>query len=446
MARSLAVLLTILLLLVCAPALAEEGFPVYCLYSGTRPVGMGVLFGAQDTLLTVGDAAMLADRAQDTEGNEVAVELIGTAERGRPALLLLEQSADREPMRIAARMVEDGQYCIGVTPAGESVIEKAEQLVPTRLNGHGAIYFTITSELLPGAFLADENGFVSGLVAARYGEGNVRYAAYTNEGLYFALMDMPAPEPEAEGEELISSEPGDPWLSDFSVSISDGMMTVDWSDAELPELADDSVFSVVIQDLGNVFYSLFTTKPGVTDVTLPVVHDRTYAVWVLHTHGEELPDNLFSDRAFRIAGGETIQPFDQFGFANDQLYLCFAPADTEPGDTELIPAPEAITAGMLTDPDTLVYLQVISRYEVTDVSELPMLVQVLTPDGQSVCTPGAFIFDPAYMEEDVWHICVDKAFGTCLSMSGSGELIPGTYTVTLFLGGMQAGTLTFALE
>ena len=134
-------------------------------------------------------------------------------------------------------------------------------------------------------------------------------------------------------------------------------------------------------------------------------------------------------------------PFRQFGYTQE-CYFASAPAGTE--ITDILPDMGPLTLMALADGQDH-YLQVISRYDVTEEFEAPMALELIAPDGQFYFEEHRFVFSPEWEEEDCFALSLDGLLTTCQEFSG-GVLKKGEYRVRYAIGGYVAGEYTFTLE
>lgn len=436
----LSLLLACMLVLCSTAALAEEPLlPILALYADHEPVGTGVLFPDHQTLLSVSSAIEHADTALDTAGHEFT--LSDALSDGVIGMAHLDQAAAADPLYLSPYFDLDDLYCIGVASTGELMQSAVTSPAALLYHGHAAIIFTAAEDLVPGALLVDHDDNLSGLVVASYGEGKGRYVAYTNEGLYFAMLnlqesdDAPAADEDAVG-----------WLSGVTLDWADGLLTVSWADAIANGEADEtSCFLVMMKDTENDYYSYAITDPGLTSRSFPAIPGRTYAACVRTVEENDTSDRYFSHTHCVLSDPIPVEPFTLYDYKDEAIGVSVVPAGTVLDDMAELPIPETLTADML-DGSMDAYLYVVSRYSVSEMIERPMLIALTTPDNACMLYVGGYIFAPEYMAHDVWHMSLNDLFADYLAYGASGTLIPGTYTVSYYFDGLLVNTLSFSLE
>lgn len=438
--KLLAAALCLLLACACLSALADT-LPVYCLYQDEAPVGAAVLLGDGQTLLTALDAARVTDYAVQDDSRHVPG---GMTTDGYAALLHLDEVMSAAPALLSPGADDANLVCAGFDTAGQPVLEQPYLITPYRFNGHAAVVFSLSKSVLPGAVLLDSQNAVAGLVVAAYGEGVNRYVAYTNEGLYFAMMGM-------DGSPVSGSLVAAPavsatvWLEQPTLTMEDSVLTVDWSACAVSDLSDDSMFTVFMQDIGNPFYTYRTVTADVTSCQFSAAPGRIYAVWVRHDHGTAVLSELPEQDDYTFFGPVPVTAFARYDYADESIWLSTVPAGEVVGDTALLPTAIALTADDL-DGSHDIYLQVVSRYQVDEQSDCNLYISVVDPSGMEVGLLGGFIFAPEYMDHDVWHAPVSDLFEVLRSYRSDGRLVPGEYTISYYLYGEMANSFSFTLE
>ena len=441
MIRRLLSLLLVCLLMPFAAATAEESplLPILVLYADGEPVGTAVLFFDNQTLLTSSSVLSSADTAIDIAGQAYSLTVVHTD--GAIGTARIEQAVAADALFLAPKLDPSDLFCFGATSTGEFCQSAVTQPAALIYQGHSAIVFSADEDLLPGAMLINNDGILCGLVIADYGEGKDRYVAYTNEGLYFALLNL------RDAAEALASADDNPegWLSGVSMHWADGLLTVDWSGAiDAGEADAASCFTVLMKDVGNDFYTYFTTAPGQTSHAFKTVSGRTYAACVLAAaeDAEEVPS--FSHTHYVLSDPIPVESFSRFDFENDAICVSAVPSGTVLDETAELPPVEAWTVDMLTGMD--VYLQVASHYTVTETTEHVMLIALVTPDGACLTSTHGYIFAPEFMSHDAWHAPINDLINDYLTYGQTGTLLPGLYSVSYYIDGLLADVTSFTLE
>ena len=397
-----------------------------------EPIGTAVLLLNNQTLLSSAAALARANTAVDLAGRQYALSDLRTD--GVISLAAASEAIAADPLRLAPRFDLNNLYCLGVSPTGEFQQSDVTRPAVLLYRGHAAIVFSAAEDMIPGAILIDDDGGLCGLVVASYGEGQGRYVAYTNEGLYFALLSL---EEHADLSEGDGDDNPEGWLSGVTMNWEAGTLTVDWSDAIAAGEADaDSRFLVYMKDLGNDYYRYTTTEPGATSCTFYAIPGRTYAACVRVSAADD-DDVFFSRTHCAVCAPIPVEPFTLYDFTNDTICVSVVPSKTFVDETDELTAPDAIMD---------LYLQVASHYSTIEVTDHPLFLALITPDDQCFTSFSGYTFVPELMSHDAWHAPINDLFADYLTFGRTGTLIPGTYTVAFYIDGLLADQTSFTLE
>ena len=287
--------------------------------------------------------------------------------------------------------------------------------------------------MLPGALLFNSQGQLAGLTMASYGEGLNRYVAYPADVLQARLSgEGPAEATVAEGQVR--------WLSGMEVTAERGELTVRWDHLQEPE---GGAVYLIWQDAGNDYVSYGTVDWAEGYAIIACVPGRSYGVWMAASDGDApTGDMLRWDRAVMVRAEET-QPFTDYGFHDEIMYLTSVPEDQEYGDTEQIPPLGDFTVAGLAAEGLCCYLQAVDAYEVTETQTATLIIALQAPDGSVYTELAGYIFMPDLNGNDTWHADITELVRECIGYCGS---LPGEYTLSYYLDGQLAASFTFTLE
>lgn len=426
--RILIIALT-LLLLMGASACAEEAYDqigdaMYriVLRNGETDVvlGSGVLFADQQTLLTALACCKEGELVALGSDGEHRVLRWDAAESAGAALMTLATPSAAKPLVFAETGTNTIPLLFGTNAEGAMGTVPLYMVRHGLVNGFDALMLSAEEGLLPGSFIADSEGKVTGLVIAQHMEG---FGTYIGVDASVVSKAMAPAEDES------------PFLP-AAFSWENGLMTISWQDAERP----NGQYLVTISGEGNRYYSDCTQKIAQRSVGLALPPGHTYYAqvqWVAD-NADRIPPQGDDMMAFTLP--ETA--FTAFGFTQ-QCYVASVPAGTaiEP----VLPEMRKLTAAILTDPAKDIYLQIRSAYADTAQGEMPMTLELIAPDGQFYFEEMGFVFVPEYAQDDSFAVPLDDLIADCVNFSG-GALKPGKYLVRYAINGQVAGECAFTLD
>ena len=296
--------------------------------------------------------------------------------------------------------------------------------------------YTGLAGMLPGALLFNSQGQFVGLTMAAYGEGLNRYVAYPADVLQ-ARLSGEGPADTAAAQEQVR------WLSGFEAAAERGELTVRWDVLNLLEQPEGSEVYLIWQDTGNDYVSYGTVDWAEGYATFACVPGRSYGVWMaVSDAGAPTGDMLRRDRAVMVRVEET-QPFTDYGFHDEIMYLTSVPVDQEYGDTEQIPPLGDFTVAGLAAEGFCCYLQAVDMYKVAETQTATLVIAMQSPDGGMYTDLAGYIFMPDLDGSDTWHADITELVQDCIHYCGS---LPGEYTLSYYLDGQLAASFTFTLE
>ena len=442
MKKILAFLCLLCLLAGAMPAGAEELSPVYVLMSITpageqTPLGTAVLVGDSSTLVTTQWAAMAPSGLYAVGcGGTLAIARVSVPASGSDLVTLtLREPSPAQPVQLGE--ADDALTCLGLR-RGETEPDScsADMLTLAVYEQSACMLYTGLAGMLPGALLFNSQGQFVGLTMAAYGEGLNRYVAYPADVLQ-ARLSGEGPADTAAAQEQVR------WLSGFEAAAERGELTVRWDVLNLLEQPEGSEVNLIWQDTGNDYVSYGTVDWAEGYATFACVPGRSYGVWMaVSDAGAPTGDMLRRDRAVMVRVEET-QPFTDYGFHDEIMYLTSVPVDQEYGDTEQIPPLGDFTVAGLAAEGFCCYLQAVDMYKVAETQTATLVIAMQSPDGGMYTDLAGYIFMPDLDGSDTWHADITELVQDCIHYCGS---LPGEYTLSYYLDGQLAASFTFTLE
>lgn len=233
-------------------------------------------------------------------------------------------------------------------------------------------------------------------------------------------------------------------ISGLKAVNEDGMVTVTWADAAIPEGAKVVVYYMYA---GNTYYTYQGMLEDTREAYCFAVPGREMEIWATWSLEEQADQNIpLDERQHILVEAMPVEPMTDHGFTNHHISVVPS-LDAEAGSrTELLPA-APITRADLTNPDMFFYFQTHDTYQVSEVSEdHPLAIVLITPDGECHVDEGFYIFDTQYQERDLWLKDVSGIFFSHDSMGGEDPWQPGEYRILYCIDGKIAGEFTFTLE
>ena len=428
MMKRLLMLALSLLLLTCAAAGAEQAYAnvenaLYriVLRSGEAdiPLGSGVLYGDQQTLLTALSCCPAGDLYALSADGEHAVRSMEAAED--VALLRLATPASGEPLPLADGDMQALPYLFGASAAGQLGAMPVYAMQEGRLGTQDTAVLVSEEGLLPGGLMVDEQGAIVGLTVAQHMEG---------VGLY-VLLDAAALR-----HELTASEEDNTSTLDIAFSWLGGELVIAWEDEERTA----GSYLCVISGEENRYFQHYTLGTDLRSVPMAVPPGHAYRIAVQYVprDGESPALDWAAMSVYTIPEAT----FAAHGFSQ-QCWLASVPAGTAVDSP--LPEMTEITAQALTDPAQDIYFQIRCTYFENIEDEMPMALELIAPDGQFYFEQMGFLFDPELAQDDSFALPMDALLDQCATYSG-GTLLPGEYRVRYALNGQIAGEYPFTLS
>ncbi|MGN0972088.1 MAG: hypothetical protein ACI4OY_09035, partial [Aristaeellaceae bacterium] len=389
--------------------------------------------GDSSTLVTTQWAAMAPSGLYAVGcGGVQAIARVSVPASGSDLVTLtLREPSPAQPVQLGE--TDDSMTCLGLR-RGQTEPDScsADMLTLTVYEQTACILYTGLEGMLPGALLFNGQGQLAGLTMAAYGEGLNRYVAYPADVLQ-ARLDGEGPA--ARVQTL--------WLTGLEVTADKGEMTARWDHLDAPEQAEDGVLYLIWQDTGNDFVSYAEVAWAEGYASFPCVPGRSYRVWLQQSVTGEVELATLSARDAVLAETPSAEPYADYGFHDDVMYLTCVPESQAYGETEQIPPLGDFTASGLTAEGLCCYLQAVSVYEVAEEQLSTMVIAMQAPDGSVYAELAGFIFMPELNGSDTWHADVTDLVRDCITYSGG---LPGEYTLAYYLDGQLASSFSFTLE
>ena len=417
--------------------------------AGVRVVGMAVLAQTKDGETWIaptaivptgeGGAPALATYLMTEDGLVAPVTAAQPFAAGGISALTVQGQLEPVAAPVAQNLGNpESQAVVGYLENGTLISGGATNLAPCALeDGSAGMTLTAMEGLKPGSATYDRDGRLTGMILASLGEGEGRYLAVGALTLSALLNDVPAPQ----AEDPVSSA-----ADLLDTKIDGGYLYVTPRGMSTPSEQDAAVYYM---DAGNGYYSWVVGEAGAKDLefTLPAVPGRTLLVWFAAggtEHGDAEFGELLKNQDPLVVEPPTASPIDRYDYKQD-CYLAVERLGKVVGVTERLEPAEGVTGAMLTDASNKLYFQVNSTYTVTEIMSESLLICLYTPDGSCLTNIATFIWGTEYMARDDWHEDVTELF-TYYAESCGGELPPGEYTLTYYIGADLAGSYTFVLS
>ncbi len=389
--------------------------------SGDVPLGTGLLFAEQDVLITAEGCCAEGSLYAIGSDGEHAIRDWAAAESAGVALMEMATPSTATPAGLASSDAQGLPFLLGADHGGNLASVPLYTVRHGMHRGQYALVLSGAEGLLPGALMMDAEGQLVGLVLAQQAEGVGNYIALDAAEIYRAMF---------------GDEEDTAGFLDLTVRWEGGLLTVSWAD----ETREGGVYIVTLSGAENNYYTTYEIEPGEKDVLLAVPPGHTYylqAQWA-EIADAALPPVWAAMDIYTVPEGR----FTAYGFTQD-CYLASIPAGSEPGS--VLPRLESITAAALADQNADLYLQVHNVYDVSDVIEVAMSVELIAPDGQFFYEELGYTFAPEYEQDDSFPVPVGSLFEDCAEFSG-GQLLPGEYRLRYALDGQVAGEFAFVLK
>ncbi|MBQ7848885.1 MAG: hypothetical protein IJ343_04100 [Clostridia bacterium] len=449
MKRILTLLLVLLLLPVSVPARAADAVPealyriVLRTEDGDRTLGTAVLFGSQQMLLTVRgcwqEGELYAIGADGEHRISYRGEIIGSQ---LITLGLATQSAAQPlPVTTAEYLTDFTLY--GASASGGMTAMQVTASRVTVIDDRAEALVTAQEGMLPGAVMLGGDGGLACITAYQYGEALGTYAAIadTTLGRLSSTADE-EPQTHAPGPDAPQL------LKDFSVTVAEGRLTVDWSEALTAPVTEETVFTVYASIVTNPYLSYDKVTGGETSTSFLAVPGTEVMVWVVRSEGE-LTEAVSpaSSAEVRFAAVPPAEPFTLNGFRNLRCGVTTGAPGLEGTPAEFLPQ-VALNRETLSDPEAVFYFQTEDAYQVAAEDDAhSLLISLYMPGGEVYFYQSGYIFMPEMNGSDLWVADITSIFEDYARFTLENQRWPaGEYVFAYTIDGREVARIPFTLD
>ena len=286
------------------------------------------------------------------------------------------------------------------------------------------LLLTLSGPAPAGSALLTEDGWLAGLVAGEWAEGENRVVALSTEMMAQSLNTVV---------KLLAYLPF--WCEapeGLAVSMDGNYVTMDWSAMNLPEPPAGENWYLVFSDTGNNYLTYYEIS-GETSVHDILTPGRFYAAGMMISARppDSMPDKL---RFFFVPYAKPLTDHD-FKAVRTAIVL-------PDSDGKIDPEAE-VTEEILRSSDVSFWSQ--STYNVKkEISGLPLLVTLTDPNGNNYRWTSSWVYSPLYMNEDIWSVKL-KETGLTVNLDMNGYP-SGIYEVAYYVNGDLADSFEFELK
>ncbi len=422
-------IILLLMLLLCAwlPAQALAGdeavYAVVLRENGADTVlGTGVIYLQSDLLLTAEACAVEGELRVQGDGGEYAVaERIPVANSGA-VLLRLEKATPAMPVELASYNVAAMSVCYTADAAGHIVPAEVYEAIYSHYRGLEALLLSGEEGILPGAVWLDGRGGLVGMTLTQQGEGQGLYTAFETGLLYgYTLQDI---------------RTNNAAYLPVKTEWADGVLTVSWEDGK----RSGGLYLLSVSAAENLYYTTYSARGSERRIEVALPAGRAYDVQVqwARTERTALPPSWLHMKRVNLTG----TAFHDYDYQQE----CYVAIEKKGRHGQSVHAREDfISADMLGEGNTCC-LQLLTSYDVAEEVELPLVIELIAPDGQCYFTVTDFLFSPKTEAED--HFCVDisELWADCAAFSEGGVLAAGEYALRYYIAGGLAGETVFPVH
>ena len=318
--------------------------------------------------------------------------------------------------------------------SGDALGSRINHLVldaePIQWEGRPCMVLSLTETVPLGSPVVTDEGELAGMIIAEYAEGANRMLALTAEGVAIGMQ---------EASSLISSLPdwGNP-PEGLRVTADRNLVSVDWTDAVLPQKAEGESIYLVVTDSGNDYLNFFPAEVRERTLSLLLTPGRIYTFGFIVS--ERTPDTI-PEQIVLLAIPEG-EPLTEFNFRSVVCTIAEAPESGLKEEEMPVPVTE-VTEELLRSGRAYFYST--STYEVTEtVSGRTLLVTLTTPQGVNYRYESSWVYMPEYMKEDTWYISLGES-GLTPELDRNGYPA-GVYRIAFYVDGFLADAFEFELK
>ena len=299
------------------------------------------------------------------------------------------------------------------------------------LEWHGSrcLLLQLEGKVRPGDIVLNARGEAAGLVVAEYAEGRNRVLALPAEQIARGLLEASA---------LLSglSSLADP-PEGLRVTAEKNTVTIDWTDAVLPEKAEGEEIYLVVADTGNDYLNYYPAETDTRVMRMILTPGRVYIAGFLAS--AESPSRL--PERFEMTAVPYAQKLTAYDFRPTLTAVAEMPEEAKDGQAP-VPVTE-VTEELLRSGRAYFYSA--SAYQVEErIDNLSLLITLTDPEENNYRYESSWMYDPAYMADDVWYLPLAET-GLTGSLDRNGYP-RGEYTLAYYVDGELADTVTFELK
>ena len=233
-------------------------------------------------------------------------------------------------------------------------------------------------------------------------------------------------------------------LRGITAEYRDGLFTLDWSAAQVPQ--DAKVTAYLLLD-GNQYYTYYGMNDGETAVDFPAVPGvagMVWAAWSMEGTGQPVFPQYQEEFVTLIPPEGT--PYTLNGFTHLRGGLTLTDR-ADPESTAAFLPETALTREALLDDGLRLVFQTEDTYQVAEESAgHPLVFALFTPEGWIFTEQGAYTFTPDVAASDLWLRDLSSIVQSYVSFAGEDAWPAGEYTFGYYIDGQTAAEYTFTLE
>ena len=292
------------------------------------------------------------------------------------------------------------------------------------------LMLTLSGPVPPGSPVLTTDGNLAGLVVSEYAEGINRFLAIPADGIAMRLTEISL---------KLNNMPdwGEP-PEGLKITAEKNVVTVDWKEMKLPETQEGEELYLVMLDGANSYLNYYPVLTAQRKLTFILTPGRFYMFGIGAFTGapSELPAR-FATVSVPPAGKLTDHDFRPILTA-----IAESEGKTLKDGEKPVPV-TAVTEDLLRSGRAWFYSS--SCYQVSEsISNISLLVTLTDPDGVNYRYESNWLYDPSYMNEDIWYLSMQET-GLTSSLDQNGYP-KGIYEVAFYVGGDLADQFSFELK
>lgn len=454
--RILTFILALLLAACLVPALAEEDMPAQ-LYrivlreeTGDVTLGSGVLFTSSSVLLTTAGVWAEGDLYAIGADGEHAINYKGQVPGSQLITLGLATPAAAEPFTVTTADYLMDYNLYGVKADGSFVCMEVTASRNTAINNRAEVLLYAQEGLMPGAVMLGDDEGLACVTVYQMGEGEGVYAALADGTLaqLFGTQSISSGVTYDAGKQDVTTSSGDVrLLTGVTATVSDGLITVDWSASTGYQKTDDTVFTAYITVSDNTYLSSDEVENGETSAIFPAVPGAEVMAWVAVSQGK-LTGHPYPETALEAAFVTVPEPepFTLNGLKNIRMSVTPGEPGMDGVTADFLPQ-EPLTREALSDRSRPIYFQTEDTYTCdAEDDDHTLMVTLYTPEGYSFYYFSGYVFMPEYAQSDLWMSDISDVFADYERFCPDEPWPAGEYTVLYTIDGGEVARITFTLE